>query len=147
MTLPLETLYKPERMANLTSTQVGTIGEYLVASILGGFGVEITRADASSYDLLALIGDRPIRIDVKTTATDSPRRGFWVGKGKTGNIRPFGGSGCDLFALVCLEDHAIFFDTCAKHAGKKIISLSRANHQNKDSYDSWLTSLEELLPK
>ena len=47
MTYQKDTLFKPTRMKDLNSTDVGTIVEYFVASILGGFGLEVTRADAS----------------------------------------------------------------------------------------------------
>jgi len=147
MMLSSDSLYKPERMTDLTSTQIGTVGEYLVASIMGGFGVDVTRSDASAYDILALVGNIPIRIDVKTTAKNTPTRGFWVKKGKTGKERPFDGGGCDLFAFVCLEDHAIFFDTCDKYVGKTQIKIKRDSHQDQDPYQTWLNAVGKILPQ
>jgi hypothetical protein len=143
MTYQKDTLFKPTRMKDLNSTDVGTIGEYFVASILGGFGLEVTKADASGYDLLVIQEGRPIRIDVKTTATDKRRRHWGIAKGKTGFFRDYEATGCDVFALLCLEDQSLSFESCKDYEGKRSISLSAKTHKSTDPYLSWLAVVME----
>ena len=143
MTYQKDTLFKATRMRDLNSSDVGTIGEYFVASILGGFGLEVTKADASGYDLLVIDEGRPVRIDVKTTTTDKKRRMWGIAKGKTGFFRDYDAKNCDVFALLCLEDQALTFERCKDYEGKRSIYLSAETHKSIDPYKSWLAVVLE----
>lgn len=145
MTTPQkDTLFDPTRMKELNSSDVGTVGEYFVASILGGYGLEVTKADVSAYDLLVLHDGRPIRVDVKTIASDKNYRYWGIAKGKTGSVRDYESDGCDVFALVCLEDQALSFEKCDKYKGKRTIYVNSKTHKQTDSFASWTKSTKDL---
>jgi len=79
-------MFDPTRMQNLDATQVGTIGEYLVASVVGGFGYEVIHSPAKGFDLLVLPPDErsmPVRVDVKTKSTSNSQRTYSIRRGKT----------------------------------------------------------------
>lgn len=141
------TVFSPERMQNLTATHVGEVGEFLVASILGGFGFEVVKTNGKGYDLIVMPrseGQRPIRVDVKTKASSEGPRIFNIKKGKKTTYRDYDPSDCDVFALVCLEDLSLTFKKCSEFAGKRSIYLNRDEHKATDPYASWVDSLTAI---
>lgn len=144
MTSHKDTLFDPSRMKELNSTDVGTVGEYFVASVLGGYGLEVTKADASGYDLLIIEEGKPIRVDVKTMASDKGHRHWAIAKGKTGSFRDYDADGCDIFALVCLEDQSLAFEKCENYEGKRHIYLNADKHKETDPYQSWKKAIKRV---
>lgn len=139
-------LYDTTRMDNLTSSQIGKIGEYLTASVLGGYGLEVYMTDGKGFDILVM-GDEAIRVDVKTTRSLSRSGGFHIKKGKTTAFRDFDPQDCDVFALVCLEDSSLSFHRAEDHAGKRKIYLNADTHRATDPYESWVTTVAALRAK
>lgn len=137
-------MFDPTRMQNLDATQVGTIGEYLVASIVGGFGYEVIHSPAKGFDLLVLPPDErsmPVRVDVKTKSTSNSQRTYSIRRGKTTTFRDYEAGACDLFALVCLEEMAISFVPCEDYDGKGTIYINPNAHRATDPYESWVKAL------
>jgi len=142
--------FNPELMRSLDATHIGTIGEYFVASVLGGYGYEVIHAAGKGYDLLVMPvghGDHPIRVDVKTKSHDDGHRVFSIKKGKTTTFRGYESGSCDLFALLCLEDMSLSFDLCEDFDGKGSLYLNREAHKRVDPYDSWRGAVQRLLSR
>ena len=137
-------LFSANRMDSLDASQTGTVGEYLVAAVLAGYGHEVHHTKCNGYDLLVMHPDRnPIRVDVKTIkAADRPRQ-YCIRRGKTTTFREYSAGDCDLFALVCLEDQSILFDRCDKYHGKSSIYINRDTHRNTCPHESWLSATIE----
>lgn len=140
----MKPLFNPKRMKNLDATQVGAIGENLVASILAGYGYEVVRTNGKGYDLIVMPPSShranayyPILVDVKTKASADGQRIFNIKKGKKTNYRDYDSSDCDLFALVCLEDMSVVFRKCDEFEGKRSIYLNSEEHKQIDPYVSW----------
>ena len=136
-------LFAADRMDNLDASQVGTIGEYLVAAVIAGYGYEVHHTKCNGYDLLVMRPGEapPIRVDVKTVkAADKPRT-YSIRKGKTTTFREYEAGDCDLFALVCLEDQSIVFDRCDKYDGKTSIYINRDKHRYACPHRSWQSAL------
>jgi hypothetical protein len=141
--------FDPVMFKNLEATQVGTVGEYFVASILGGFGYEVFKVAGSGFDILVSdvkTGDMT-RVNVKTKVADKGSRSFSVQKGKTTTFRPYDGSHCDLFALLCLEDQSLCFTPVDEHLGKSSIYINRKEHRAVDPYTSWMEALSKVFPE
>jgi hypothetical protein len=139
--------FNPELMKALDATHIGTIGEYFVASVLGGYGYEVIHAAGKGYDLLVMDvdhADHPIRVDVKTKSHDDGHRVFSIKKGKTTTFRGYESKSCDLFALLCLEDMSLSFDLCEDFDGKGSLYLNREVHRGTDPYDSWRGAVQRL---
>lgn len=141
MTIQNHSLFCPERMQSLDATHIGEIGEYFVASVLGGFGYEVIKANGKGYDLIVMDGDKAVRVDVKTKASKDGSRIFNIKKGKTTAYRDYDPSGCDVFALVCLEDLSLIFHPCEVYAGKRSIYINTVVHSTTDPYESWLEAV------
>jgi len=140
-------LFAPERMSTLDASQVGTVGEYLVAAIVSGYGYEVHHTKCNGYDLLVMIPNRaPIRIDVKTLRSSGANRTYSIRKGKTTTFRDYSAGDCDLFALVCLEDMSVLFDRCDKYDGKSSVYINRHQHKNTCPHQSWVDSIASILP-
>jgi hypothetical protein len=135
-------LFAPERMDDLDSSQIGTVGEYLVAAVIAGYGYEVHHTKCNGYDLLVMRdGADPIRVDVKTVKAANKPRTYSIRKGKTTTFREYEAGDCDLFALVCLEDQSIVFDRCDKYDGKSSIYINRDKHRDTCSHRSWQSAL------
>ena len=132
-------LYKPERMENLDATQIGEVGEHFVASVLGGYGLEVFKTNGKGFDLLVM-GEEPIRVDVKTKSSLDGQRIYNIKKGKKTNYRDFNPQACDIFALVCLEDLSLSFHRSEDYAGKRSIYLNAEKHSATDPYESWVSA-------
>jgi hypothetical protein len=135
-------------MTNLDATQIGTVGEFFVASVLGGYGYEVIHSPAKGFDLLVLPADErsdPIRIDVKTKSASSGQRTYSIRRGKTTTFREYQAGACDLFALVCLEDMAIAFVPCKNYDKKSTIYINPEKHRAIDPYKSWLQAINGEL--
>lgn len=143
-------MFNVAKMNEMSGTQIGTVGENFVASVLGGFGCEVSHAVGQGYDLVVLDkhsdgSTKPIRIDVKTATSASKQRNFHIGKGKSyPGFRPYEAGGCDLFALLCLEDMSLVFQKCAAYVGKKSIYINPTKHTNTDAYDSWIEATSDM---
>ena len=133
-------------MSNLDATQVGRIGEYLVAAILSGYGYEVHHTAGSGYDLLVMLpnNDGTIRVDVKTKKAATGARLYSIRKGKTTTFREYEAGGCDVFALVCLEDMSVAFERCDNYDGKNSIYINRLIHQETCPYSTWQSSIEPI---
>lgn len=131
-------LFDPSRMDNLDASQIGTVGEYLVAAVIAGYGYEVHHTRCNGYDLLVMRpGKDPIRVDVKTMKhADKPRQ-WSIRRGKTTTFREYEAGDCDIFALVCLEDQSIVFDRCEKYDGKGFIYINRNRHSATCPHESW----------
>lgn len=146
----ITTMFDVSKMNEMDSTQVGTVGENFVASVLGGFGCEVSHATGQGYDLVVLEkhndgSTKPIRIDVKTARSASKQRNFHIGKGKSHpGFRDYEAGSCDLFALLCLEDMSLVFKKCETYVGKKSIYINPLEHNSTDSYDSWMEATRDL---
>jgi len=140
-TTPPYSLYRSERMEGLDATQIGEIGEYFVASVLGGFGLEVFKTNGKGFDLLVM-GDNPIRVDVKTKSSLDGQRIYNIKKGKKTNYRDFNPQACDIFALVCLEDLSLSFHRSEDYAGKRSIYVNAKAHSATDPYESWLSATD-----
>jgi len=140
-TTPPYSLYRAERMENLDATQIGEVGEHFVVSVLGGFGLEVYKTNAKGFDLLVL-GDKPIRVDVKTKSSLEGQRIYNIKKGKKTNYRDFNPQACDIFALVCLEDLSLSFHRSEDYAGKRSIYVNADRHSATDPYESWVSATD-----
>lgn len=131
--------FDPARMEKLDAGQVGSIGEYFVASLLSGYGYEVHHTKTNGYDLLAVVpGLREyVRVDVKTQKNADKPRNFRIWKGKNTTIRDYEVGDCDIFALVCLEDMSVMFTPCELYDGKKNVYVNREEHIQTDPYESW----------
>lgn len=141
-------LFNPSLMQNLDATQVGTVGEYFVASVLGGFGYEVIHSPAKGFDLLVLPADErtdPIRVDVKTKSSSTGGRNYSIRRGKTTTFREYSSGACDLFALVCLEDMSIAFVPCDDYDGKSSIYINPEKHKAVSPYESWCKAINGEL--
>ena len=136
-------LFNPNLMSKLDATQVGRIGEYLVAAILSGYGYEVHHTAGSGYDLLVMLPDNAgtLRVDVKTKKAATGARLYSIRKGKTTTFREYEAGGCDVFALVCLEDMSVAFEKCDDYDGKKSIYINRLIHQETCPYSTWQSSI------
>jgi len=134
-------LYRSERMESLDATQIGEVGEHFVASVLGGFGLEVFKTNGKGFDLLVM-GDNPIRVDVKTKSSLEGQRIYNIKKGKKTNYRDFNPKVCDIFALVCLEDLSLSFHRSEDYAGKRSIYVNANKHSATDPYESWLSATD-----
>ena len=132
-------LFNPELMEPLDATQVGRIGEHLVAAMLAGYGYEVHHTAANGYDLLVMLPDDAgvIRIDVKTKKAATGARQYNIRKGKTTTFREYEAGTCDVFALVCLEDTSVTFEKCDDYDGKNAIYLNRLVHKDTCPHRAW----------
>ena len=75
-------LFDPSLMNPLDATQVGRIGEHLVAAIVSGYGYEVHHTAGSGYDLLVMLPEDAgvIRVDVKTKKAATGARLYSIGK-------------------------------------------------------------------
>lgn len=143
-------MFDIQRMSNMDSTKIGFVGENLVASILGGFGCEVSHASGQGYDLVVIAKDKkgnakPIRIDVKTATQANRKRVFHIAKGKSQpGFRDYEAGNCDLFALLCLEDLSLVFKKCDDYHGKRSIYINRQEHSDTDTYDSWCEATKDI---
>ena len=128
-------LFCPERMKSLEATEVGNVGEHLVASILGGYGLEVIKANGKGYDLLVVEGNTSTRIDVKTRSAGGDIN-FYIGKGKTTAYRDFSNENVDMFAFVCLETLSIIFRPSKDYVGKRTAYVP-VSQRDVDPYESW----------
>ena len=134
--------FNPERMTDLDSSQVGTVGEFFVASILAGYGLEVHHTKSNGYDLLVCLPDgKVMRVDVKTKKAATGSRQFSIKKGKTTTFREYETGDCDIFALVCLEDMSVVFERCEDYDGKNSIYINRDVHRESCPYESWVSSI------
>ena len=140
-TTPPYSLYRSERMEGLDATQIGEVGEYFVASVLGDFGLEVFKTNGKGFDLLVM-GDNPIRVDVKTKSSLDGQRIYNIKKGKKTNYRDFNPQACDIFALVCLEDLSLSFHRSEDYAGKRSIYVNAKAHSATDPYESWVSATD-----
>lgn len=138
-------LFNPERMQNMDPTQVGDVGEHLVASIVGGYGYEVVKANGKGYDLLTLHEGKPIRIDVKTRSRHTPAMTFYVGKGKTTAYRDFTNENVDMFAFICLETLKLVFKPSADYIGLRSAYVPVSEWKDSDPYESWEQALSAIL--
>lgn len=134
-----KTLFNPDFMTDLDATQIGRIGEHLVAAILAGFGYEVHHTAGAGYDLLVMLpGDEGvIRVDVKTKKAATGARLYSIRKGKTTTFREYKAGNCDVFALVCLEDMSVTFEMCSDYDGKNSIYLNREEHVETCPHSAW----------
>lgn len=132
-------LFNPNLMTPLDATQVGRIGEHLVAAMLAGYGYEVHHTAGSGYDLLVMLPNDTgvIRVDVKTKKAATGARLFSIRKGKTTTFREYEAGVCDVFALVCLEDTSVTFEKCDDYAGRNSIYLNRLEHQATCPHTAW----------
>lgn len=142
-----KTIFNPSLMTNLDATQVGRIGEYLVAAILSGYGYEVHHTAGNGYDLLVMLPENAgtIRVDVKTKKAATGARLYSIRKGKTTTFREYEAGICDVFALVCLEDMSVSFEKCNDYDGKKSIYINRLLHQETCPYSTWQSSIEDTV--
>ena len=133
-------------MNDLDASQVGKIGEYLVAAVLSGYGYDVHHANGKGYDLLVMLPDNDgvIRVDVKTKKAATGARLFNIRKGKTTTFREYEAGLCDVFALVCLEDMSVSFERCSDYDGKNAIYINRLTHQGTCPYTAWNSSIREF---
>jgi len=144
MMIPTHNLFNPNLMDGMDATHVGEVGEFLVASVLAGFGHEVAKTNGKGYDLIVMDGHRTVRVDVKTKATKDGARIFNIKKGKKTTYRDYDPSDCDVFALLCLEDLSLTFQPCKVYAGKRSIYLNREAHMKADPYLSWLEATKDM---
>ena len=132
-------LFNPNLMDPLDATQVGRIGEHLVAAVVAGYGYEVHHTAGSGYDLLVMLPDDSgvIRVDVKTKKAATGARLYSIRKGKTTTFREYEAGDCDIFALVCLEDMSVTFEKCADYDGKNSIYLNRLIHRDTCPHTAW----------
>ena len=50
-----------------TNAQIGQSGDFLTAAVLAGFGVDVSVVNKIGFDILARVGERWIRVEVKST--------------------------------------------------------------------------------
>ena len=143
-----KTLFNPKLMMNLDATQVGRIGEYLVAAVLSGYGYEVHHTSGTGYDLLVMLPNNAgtIRVDVKTKKAATGARLYSIRKGKTTTFREYEAGDCDIFALVCLEDMSVTFRKCESYDGKNSIYINSLVHQKTCPYTAWQSSISSDLP-
>jgi len=136
-------LFNPNLMDSLDATQVGRIGEHLVAAVVAGYGYEVHHTAGSGYDLLVMLpeDDGVVRVDVKTKKAATGARLYSIRKGKTTTFREYEAGDCDIFALVCLEDMSVTFEKCADYDGKNSIYLNRLLHKDTCPYTAWQQSI------
>jgi len=134
-----DSLFDPNRMNSLDASQVGRIGEHLVAAMLAGYGHEVHHTAGNGYDLLVMLPDTSdtIRVDVKTKKAATNARRFNIKKGKTTTFREYEAGICDVFALVCLEDTSVTFEKCDDYVGKSGIYLNGRTHRGTCPYSAW----------
>lgn len=134
-----KSLFDPSLMNNLDATQIGRIGEHLVAAMLGGYGYEVHHTAGNGYDLLVMLPDEAgtVRVDVKTKKAATNARQFSIRKGKTTTYREYEAGLCDVFALVCLEDTSITFEKSDNYCGKTGIYLNGSEHNSICPYSAW----------
>lgn len=133
------------RLHELDVNQVGTVGEYLVTTMLLADGYDAHRVDTVGYDVLMRLDDGlAVRIDVKTTAKAKDYYQFTIKKGQKNKFRNHIGSDCDLLAFVCLESMNVVFVDSVECEGKEKYSISRAKFDEVDAYESLYACIENL---
>lgn len=140
-----KTLFNPDLMDDLNATQIGRIGEYLVAAMLGGYGNEVHHTPGKGYDLLVMPSDDTgvVRVNVKTKKAAKGGRRYSIRKGKTTRFRAYKADDCDIFALVCLEDMSVTFEECSNYDGKGTIYLNTTAHKQAEPYTKWRECLSQ----
>ena len=133
------------RLGELDVNQVGTVGEYLVTTMLLADGYDAHRVDTVGYDVLLRLDDGlGVRIDVKTTAKAKDYYQFTIKKGQKNKFKSHGPDACDLLAFVCLESMNILFVDSITCEGKEKYSISRAKFDEVDAYQSLYDCLENI---
>lgn len=140
------------KLTSLDVNQVGTVGEYLVTTMLLADGYDAHRVDTVGYDVLLRLDGRhhrcndglAVRIDVKTTAKAKDYYQFTIKKGQKNKFRNHISSDCDLLAFVCLESMNVLFVLSDDCDGKEKYSISRAKFDEACPYESLYECLDSL---
>ena len=133
------------KLTSLDVNQVGTVGEYLVTTMLLADGYDAHRVDTVGYDVLLRLEDGlAVRIDVKTTAKAKDYYQFTIKKGQKNKFRNHISSDCDLLAFVCLESMNVLFVLSDDCDGKEKYSISRAKFDSACPYESLYECLAAL---
>ena len=103
-------LFNPDLMSDLDATQVGRIGEYLVAAILSGYGYEfITQPEVATFASNVADNAGSIRVDVKAKKAATGAQLYSIRKVKPLRLEITEAGGCDVFALM-YEDMSVAFE-------------------------------------
>lgn len=133
------------RLDELDVNQVGTVGEYLVTTMLLADGFDAHRVDTVGYDVLLRLDDGlAVRIDVKTTAKAKDYYQFTIKKGQKNKFKSHTPDACDLLAFVCLESMNIIFVDSLTCEGKDKYSISRSKFDDVDAYQSLYDCIDAL---
>ena len=133
------------RLEELDVNQTGTVGEYLVTTMLLADGYDAHRVDTVGYDVLIRLDDGlAVRIDVKTTSKAKDYYQFTIKKGQKNKFKNHSSDACDLLAFVCLESMNVIFVLSDECIGKEKYSISRANFDNACPFETLRDCLEAL---
>ena len=137
-------------LGSLNAALKGRVGEHAVASFLFSQGWQTTLADAEGYDLLATLGRKILRIQVKTATAPTigkrERAPGWyrwtIGMGTTKRL----GNQSEHYEILALYAHgkgAITF-VPASSINKKTFRIHPETLDDHTSQTTWLGALETL---
>jgi len=124
-------------VAKLHSKQLGSIGEMMVAADLMscGYAVFFELGDLSKTDLIAIIDNKPIRIQVKTSTLKMGRAALDLKKSGPNYKFKYTTEDVDIFALY-IPNHGVGYfssEFCNTHSVGLTIRISRPlNKQSKN---------------
>jgi len=125
-------------LKSLSEIHRGRIGELLTAAHLESFGAPCSIVHQDKTDILAWSDNHPIRIQVKSrTGLTGASYQFPLAANKKGEY------GCDVFAFVALDRHAIIFDL----PPPKLIKTKRIKPHlftEKKAEATWHSALHKL---
>ena len=104
------------------SQSLGRIGEYLCAATLEELSVKCSIVNQSGFDILAFVGERVVRIQVKSTScirqiNDRPGQYYTFLCAKNSKKKKITKKDADIVALVAIDRRLVYFITVEKVTG------------------------------
>lgn len=132
-------------LSDLDCNKVGTVGEYLVTTLLLAHNYDAHRVDTVGYDVIIRLDDGlAVRIDVKTKAEAQDYYQFTIKKGQKNKFKSHCSNACDLLAFVCLETMTVLFVLSEDCEGKEKFCISKDKFESSDPYESLVECLNQL---
>lgn len=132
----------------LSVAKIGSVGEVYVRYKLLRWGHQAYIVDQDNkYDILVVGGDRPIKVQVKSTlsparpGSSKRKASYKFSVRHSGKFKSYEEGDCDIIACVALDLERVFFmpriDTTCKR-----ISARKFTRENE--HDTWLSSVAKL---
>lgn len=137
----------PDTRQDRVRTRVGEAGEYYAAYALSLLGVQVLPATGvcAAYDLVADVGGRLLRVQVKGTGSTNPkgRYDFTIERGKASR-RPLSADECDVLALVAVNIPAVVFRPASEYVGQTTTTVQQSEFRNLPPAATWARCLDVL---